>query len=221
MFQETASDELTPWLVMVQFSFSVEGCHSTIIVPWSLVVSEAVVFNNATSSSSMCHVPFSSGSISSPPFHNCGESTVGATLRTSTSLTMVVVVPSSSVATAVMGNNPSNVGIKVHVGWVVPSSQSKPGQEIETCWPEGEEVSISSMSTASTVIGDSTSTASGWVRLKVGARLRMTTSTTNSSVSSSSSTTSNFTDHVPLFDQFHCVQQSGASMRSYASPARS
>ena len=88
-----------------------------------------------------------------------------------------------------------------------------------TCCPEGDDVSMSSMSTASTVMGLSTSTDSGCVRLNVGARLSTTTSTTNSSVSSSSSTTRTLTLHVPLFDQFHCVQQSGASMTSMR-PAR-
>ena len=75
------------------------------------------------------------------------------------------------------------------------------------------------MSTASMVMGVSTSTASGWVRLNAGARLSTTTSTTSSSVSSSSSTTNTLTLHVPLFDQFHWVQQLGASIISIK-PAR-
>ena len=78
---------------------------------------------------------------------------------------------------------------------------------------------MSSMSTASRVMGDSTSTEAGWVKLNDGARFNTTTSTTISSVSNSSSTTRTFTLHDPLFDQFHCVQQSGASMTSMR-PAR-
>ncbi len=86
---------------------------------------------------------------------------VGGMLRTDTSTEWVVVVPSSSVATAVTLTGPSNMGVKVHVGCVVPSAQSKPGQVMTTCCPVGDEVSMSSMSTAWTVTGDSTSTDSG------------------------------------------------------------
>ena len=111
------------------------------------------------------------------------------------------------------------MGVKVHVGCVVPSAQSKPGQVMTTCCPVGDEVSMSSMSTAWTVTGDSTSTDSGYVRLYVGARFKTTTSTCISSTSSSSSTTRTFTLQLPLLDQFHCVQQSGASMTSMR-PAR-
>ena len=73
---------------------------------------------------------------------------------------------------------------------------------------------MSSMFTACAVMGDSTSTEVGYVRLNTGARFRTTTSTCSSSMSNSSSMTITLTPHVPLLDQFHCVQQSGASITS-------
>ena len=128
-------------------------------------------------------------------------------------LTMVS-APSSSTATAVTVTGPSCVGIKVQLACVRPSAQSNPGQEIMTCCPEGEVVSMSLTSTAETVMGDSTYTDGGWVRFMFGARLRISISTVKSSMSNSSSMTRRFTVQKPLLDQFHCVQHPGASMIS-------
>ena len=120
-------------LLMVQFSSAKEGNHCTMTVPSSFFESLAVAFRTPTSSSLMCQVPFSSGCTSWPPLVKVGAEMVGGMLRTVTSLKMVVVSPSSSVATAVMLMGPSNMGVKVQVDWVMPSSHSRPGHVMVTC----------------------------------------------------------------------------------------
>ena len=89
-----------------------------------------------------------------------------------------------------------------------------PGHDMLTCCPEGEMVSISPLSVASTVTEVSTSMLGTSDKLRYGSRLRTVTLNIIMSVSSSSSVTMSLIAHSPSSVQFHWAQQSGASMTS-------